>query len=178
MSVLGSVKNRLKTMFIINKNRKLKLSREKINKKKENTINLKVKDLEIKPVYVLRKVKINKIELSAPIIVKKSGKKKEYDKPLKIKKLNISKNNNKQEKRIVNTNEVAIDDCYAGVIENEFIDTLEYEVYVFVEYKKEVVSPLLYKAFKDKESAKEYYDELNSIIKCKNLGDLRVKCQN
>ena len=71
MSVLGSVKNRLKTMFIINKNRKLKLSREKINKKKENTINLKVKDLEIKPVYVLRKVKINKIELSAPIIVKK-----------------------------------------------------------------------------------------------------------
>ena len=90
----------------------------------------------------------------------------------------ISKNNNKQEKRIVNTNEVAIDDCYAGVIENEFIDTLEYEVYVFVEYKKEVVSPLLYKAFKDKESAKEYYDELNSIIKCKNLGDLRVKCQN
>lgn len=46
MSVLGSVKNRLKTMFIINKNRKLKLSREKINKKKENTINLKVKDLE------------------------------------------------------------------------------------------------------------------------------------
>ena len=74
MSVLGSVKNRLKTMFIINKNRKLKLSREKPNKKKENTINLKVKDLEIKPVYVLRKVKINKIELSAPIIVKKSGK--------------------------------------------------------------------------------------------------------
>ena len=62
----------------------------------------------------------------------------------------ISKNNNKQEKRIVNTNEVAIDDCYAGVIENEIIDTLEYEVYVFVEYKKEVVSPLLYKAFKDK----------------------------
>ena len=94
MSVLGSVKNRLKTMFIINKNRKLKLSREKINKKKENTINLKVKDLEIKPVYVLRKVKINKIELSAPIIVKKSGKKKEHDEPLKIKKLNISKNNN------------------------------------------------------------------------------------
>ena len=94
MSVLGSVKNRLKTMFIINKNRKLKLSREKINKKKENTINLKVKDLEIKPVYVLRKVKINKIELSAPIIVKKSCKKEEHDEPLKIKKLNISKNNN------------------------------------------------------------------------------------
>ena len=90
----------------------------------------------------------------------------------------ISKNNNKQEKRIVNTNEVAIDDCYAGVIENEFIDNLEYEVYVFVEYKKEVVSPLLYKAFKDKESANEYYDELNSIIKCKNLDKIRDKCQN
>lgn len=90
----------------------------------------------------------------------------------------ISKNNNKQEKRIVNTNEVAIDDCYAGVIENEFIDTLEYEVYVFVEYKKEVVSPLLYKVFKDKESANEYYKKLNTIINCKNLDKIRDKCKN
>lgn len=90
----------------------------------------------------------------------------------------ISKNNNKQEKRIVNTNEVAIDDCYVGVIENEFIDTLEYEVYVFVEYKKEVVSPLLYKAFKDKESANEYYKKLNTIINCKNLDKIRDKCKN
>ena len=47
-----------------------------------------------------------------------------------------------------------------------------------MEYKKEVVSPLLYKAFKDKESANEYYDELNSIIKCKNLDKIRDKCQN
>lgn len=90
----------------------------------------------------------------------------------------VCKSNKKDNKRIVNTTEIAVDDCYAGVIENEIIDSKDYEIYVFVEYKKDVVSPLLYKTFKDKERANEYYKELNTIINCKNLDKIREKCQN
>jgi len=90
----------------------------------------------------------------------------------------INKSNKNIEKRIVNTNEVSIDDFYAGIIENELIDSKKYEIYIFVEYKDNVASPLLYEVFNDKKQADEYFSELNELIKKKNLDKIREKCQN
>ena len=63
MNVLGSVKNRLKTMFIINTNKKFKLERkQKIVIDKKNTIFIKTENIKKRPSVTLKKINIKKIK--------------------------------------------------------------------------------------------------------------------
>ena len=59
MSVLGSVKNRLRTWFLINQKRKLKLQKEEINKKmvkiEKKIINIEYKEEMEENIFVVGK---------------------------------------------------------------------------------------------------------------------------
>ena len=81
-------------------------------------------------------------------------------------------------KRIADTCEVSIEDGYAGVIDNELIDTKKHEVYLFIHSKDLIAVPLLYKNYDSKEDAKKYYSELKELISSKNLDEIRARVVN
>lgn len=100
MSVLGSVRNRLKTMFIINKNKKYRLEKE--NKKIVKTKVIITKKNNPKTNLVLKKISVKKLIISKVInkpkrIVltvnePKKGKRKEINNNYSIKNNSIPKN--------------------------------------------------------------------------------------
>ena len=90
----------------------------------------------------------------------------------------VTKNDNRPEKRIANTCEVAIEDGYAGVIDNEIIGTNKHEVYLFIESKKDIVVPLLYKIYDSKEDAANYFIKLKELVNSKNIDNIRQEVLN
>ena len=80
-------------------------------------------------------------------------------------------------KRIINTTERAIGDGYLGIVENELIDSNEFEVYMFINLKNNIASPLLYEKYNNKEAAKKYFSDLLSLINDMDLNKIKEKIE-
>lgn len=90
----------------------------------------------------------------------------------------VTINEDRPDKKIANTCEVAIEDGYAGVIDNEIIGTNKHEVYLFIQSKKDIVVPLLYKLYDSKEEARNYFIKLKELINTKNIDCIRREVLN
>jgi hypothetical protein len=93
-----------------------------------------------------------------------------------LKKLCIS--NKATNIEMINTIQKPIEDGYIGIIENKFNDDQKYEIYLYIQWKKAILSPLLLKAFTDVNLAKEYYSELLKIIGTNSLIDIINSIKN
>lgn len=67
------------------------------------------------------------------------------------------------------------DDCEVGTICYSVSENL-LECYIYVEYKKDVISCLLYKSFNNSKDAYHYFNYLKEIVLSKDLNKLLEEC--
>jgi len=88
---------------------------------------------------------------------------------------NFSYNTRTNEKKdVYMCNEHKYDEYELGTIINKYSSN-DFEVYLYIEIKKEVCSGLLYRTFSEEITAKKYFDELTNFSKNCTLEALYLK---
>ena len=85
----------------------------------------------------------------------------EFMKDLKESVIDVSK----ADKEIIDNYQSEFLDGYIGLVFNKYIDSDNYEVYIYIKTTNEIASPLLYKSSNDKNAMEVYYTKLLDFIK-------------
>ena len=94
----------------------------------------------------------------------------------RIKKYSVEPVTKELNKKVYDIYELDEDRYMLGVIANELIDINQYETYIYVSDKQEILCNILYKKFVSEEECRKYYSKLKELIILNDLSLLLNEC--
>ena len=94
----------------------------------------------------------------------------------RIKKYSVELVTKELNKKVYDIYELDEDRYMLGVIANELIDVNQYETYIYVSDKKEILCNILYKKITSEEESRNHYSKLKELIILNDLSLLLDEC--